>query len=212
MDYSQHKEQQVIIDYFGSFVGTLLDIGANNGKIFSNSRALLERGWYGLMVEPCEKTFKELQKNNKRFFGQLHNVAIGDKEGMADFYESGSLLNCNDHSLVSTMKEDQTSRWKKKSKPKDKIVEFTKTTVPVITFAGLIKSSCCTHFEFITIDVEGMELEILQQMDLKALGCRLICIEYNSRNYEAIDRLIPMPLIYKNRTNAIYGQKKPASI
>ena len=208
-DYSQHHEQQIILDYFNGSLGTLLDVGANDGKTFSNSRALLELGWYGVLVEPCEKTFIELQKNCGHFPVQLHNVGISDYCGTAEFFESGPLVTKSDHSLVSSMKQSETERWKKKSKPKDHIVEFTKTTIPVIDFATLLKNSRCDTFDFITIDVEGMELEILRQINIKALGCKMICIEYSGKPEQAeiYDSLIPHPVHYKNRTNIIYAGK-----
>lgn len=212
IDYSQHGEQQIIVDYFKGFMGTLLDLGANDGKTFSNSRALLELGWYGVLVEPSEKTFKQLTENSEPFYRQvlLHNVGISSYCGWADFYESGSLVSKNDHSLVSSMKETETKRWKKKSKPSDRIVKFSKTKIPVIDFATLLKNSGCDHFDFISIDVEGMEVEILKQIDIKALGCKMICIEYNDNPElaEIYDSLIPHPVAYKNRTNIIYAETK----
>ena len=209
-DYSQHGEQQVITNYFKGFIGTLLDLGANDGKTFSNSRALLEVGWFGVLVEPSEKTFKQLQKNCGHFPVQLHKVGIADYCGTADFFESGPLVTKDDHSLISSIKENETERWKKKSKPSDPIVEFTKTTIPVIDFKELLKNSRCDTFDFITIDVEGMEVEILKQMDLKALGCKMICLEYNGKPEiaEIYDQLVPFPVIYKNRTNIIYAESK----
>lgn len=210
-DYSQHFEQQTILDYFGNFTGTLLDIGANDGVTFSNSRALLEKGWYGVLVEPSEETFAELVNNCEPFTGKvlLHNVGIADYNGTADFYESGELIG-GDHSLVSSMKETETARWKKKSKPSDPVVKFKKTTIPVIEFATLLKNSGLDRIDFITIDVEGMELEILKQIDITALGCQLICIEYNGKQElaEAYDALIPHPVLHKNKTNIIYGKPR----
>jgi len=211
MDYSQHGEQQVITDYFGGRPGTLLDIGANDGVTFSNSRELLEKGWYGVLVETCEKTFSVLTNNCQPFTGKvmLHNVAIGTFVGETEFFESGELIG-GDHSLVSSMKQSETKRWKKKSKPSDPVVKFKKTTVPVIDFATLLKNSGDPQFDFVTIDVEGMELEILEQMNFATLGARLICIEYNGKPElaEAYDKLIPFPVVYKNKTNIIYGKSR----
>ena len=216
IDHSQHGEQQVITDYFKGFLGALLDIGSNDGITFSNSRALLERGWYGVLVEPCEKTFVTLTKNCEPFVRQvlLHNVGIADYCGTSEFFESGSLVGKKDHSLVSSMKETETKRWTKKSKPSDPIVSFTKTKVPVIDFATLLKNSGCDHFDFITIDVEGMEVEILKQIDIKSLGCKMICIEYNGKSElaEIYDSLIPHPVLYKNKTNIIYAESKKGLI
>jgi FkbM family methyltransferase len=211
-DYSQHGEQQVITDYFKGFQGTLCDIGANDGITFSNSRALLEQGWYGVLVEPSEKTFEKLVENCQPFTSQvlLHNVGIGTEVGEATFYESGPLVSSDDHSLVSSMKVHETDRWRRKSKEIDPVVEFTKTTIPIIDFATLLEKSGCDTFDFITLDVEGMELEILRQMDLVALSCKMICIEYNGNASlaEEYDRLIPHPVIYKNKTNIVYAEKK----
>lgn len=216
IDYSQHGEQQIIVDYFKGFAGTLLSIGENDGITFSNSRALLELGWYGVLVEPSEKTFKELTKNSEPFTRQvlLHNVGIADYCGTAEFYESGPLVSKKDHSLVSSIKKEETERWTKKSKPSDPVVKFTKTKIPVIDFATLLKNSGCDHFDFITIDVEGVEIEILKQIDLKALGCKMICLEYNNKPEiaEIYDSLIPFPVHYKNRTNIIYAEKKKGLI
>lgn len=214
--YSQYDEETIILDYFKGFFGTLCDIGANDGVTFSNSRALLERGWYGVLVEPSEKTFEVLTKNSEPFSNQvlLHNVGIADYCGWSEFHESGPLMSKNDHSLISSMKEAETERWKKKSKPSDPIVKFKKTKIPVIDFATLLKNSGCDMFDFITIDVEGMEVEILRQIDIKALGCKMICIEYNGKSElaEIYDSLTPHPVLYKNKTNIIYAESKAGLI
>mgnify|MGYP001570164155 CR=1 FL=1 len=215
-DYSQHGEQQVVLDYFNGVGGTLLDIGANNGIIFSNSRALLELGWYGVLVEPSEKTFKELTKNSARFHKQvlLHNVGIADYNGWGEFFESGPLVSKKDYSLVSSMKETETARWRQKTHPDQRIIKFRKTKIPVIDFATLLKNSQCDTFDFITIDVEGMEVEILKQIDIVSLNCKMICLEYNGKPEiaEIYDRLIPHPVLYKNRTNIIYAKSKAGLI
>ena len=39
MNYSQNNEQNIILNYFKNYKGTLLDLGANDGITFSNSYA-----------------------------------------------------------------------------------------------------------------------------------------------------------------------------
>lgn len=208
-DYSQHKEQQIILDYFEGHVGALLDCGSNDGVTFSNSRALIEQGWRGDLVEPSLVAFErlwELYKDHPTAY--IHRVAIADKTGEMTFYESGSLLNGHDHALVSSLKLDETTRWKTTTKPEHKVVEYIETKVPTITWKDFQQHASCKTYDFITIDVEGYELEILRQMDLRALKVRMICVEHNGKNLEEYDRLIPLPLHYKNRTNAIYAAPK----
>lgn len=205
--YSQREEEIVILDYFKGFTGTLLDLGSNDGIIFSNSRALMEQGWYGALVEPCALTFGKLVLNNAGKKAWCRNVAIGTFNGHADFYESGSLINGHDYSLVSSLKVEETQRWKTINAPGQKSVDYKKTKVHVVDWKTFLRSCPHKQFDFITIDIEGMEIEVLRQMDLKALGCKLICVEYNNKNQEQFDSLITLPLIYKNRTNLIYGKK-----
>jgi hypothetical protein len=34
-------------------------------------------------------------------------------------------------------------------------------------------------FDIISIDIEGMDYEVLSQMNLDELGCKILCIEFN---------------------------------
>lgn len=62
-DYSQNREQAVILRNLAGINGTLLDIGANDGITFSNTRALVELGWSGVLVEPSRTAFLKLCSN-----------------------------------------------------------------------------------------------------------------------------------------------------
>jgi FkbM family methyltransferase len=208
IDYSQHGEQEIILDYFkGEREGTLLSIGENDGETFSNARALLDLGWAGDLVEPSFRAFEKLYSHHgdsDKVY--LHNVAIWDREGELDFFESGSLVNGSDIALVSSLKETETHRWKKAVKPEHKIVEYVKTKVPTITWQTFLKYSQFKKYDFITMDVEGCELDILKQMDIEALGVKMICVEYNGKDQEKYDAIIPLPRYWKNRTNLIYAK------
>jgi len=68
------------------------------------------------------------------------------------------------------------------------------------TLLGLSKIK---KFDFISIDAEGHDLEILRQMDLKALGCQMLCIEHGGRQ-EEIKALCPgMKEVYNGGINLI---------
>jgi hypothetical protein len=52
VSYSQNNEEAVLLDYFGDKAnGTLLEIGAFHPTRLSNTRALLERGWSGMLCD-----------------------------------------------------------------------------------------------------------------------------------------------------------------
>jgi FkbM family methyltransferase len=204
--YSQREEEIVILSYFKDSKGHLLSLGENDGKTFSNALALIEQGWSADLVEPCDTVFSRLMEQhtmNEDIW--LHNVAVGTKNGLQSFYESGSLINGHDYALVSTLVPEETNRWRTINSPDQHPVEYKETTVSVVDFKTLLKNTKQKTFDFITIDIEGMELEVLRQMDLKELGCKMICVEYNGKNQEEYDNLIHLPVIYKNRTNIIYA-------
>jgi FkbM family methyltransferase len=159
---SQNNETEVVLKYFNGFVGNLLDIGANNGFDLSNSYDLLNSGWHGTLVEPVKAAFNAIQErpNVEKF-----NFGIGEKTGIFDF------CNASD-SLLATTKPNMLVKW----------TTVTHEVVPVqfYTFADALLQFMVKRFDFITIDAEGMDFEILHQMNLTDLGCKCICIEHNS--------------------------------
>lgn len=197
-DYSQNGEQGVILNYFGGKRGALLDIGANDGQTLSNSRALVELGWYALLVEPAERAFAKLMENSlhlgdgaTNFYrtkegeavmnvsrGRMFcvNAAITPQDGPVDFWDCGVHLRRDDTSLLSTTRPETLVRWKRSGE------QFTKTTVRGITFDTLLKETGLSHFDFISIDCEGADWDVLRQIDLAAVGCRMLCVEVNGND------------------------------
>lgn len=171
--YSQNGEDLKILNYFEGFKGTLLSLGENNGTILSNARLLIENGWKATLVEPSPDPFSklvELYANDHKIC--LVRSAIGVENGTARFFDSGTHLNKGDTSLLSTLKTEETEKWKTST-------DFTEIEVPVMTFDKLIETSKYKQFNFISIDCEGYDLLILRQMDLRALGVSVLIIEWN---------------------------------
>lgn len=176
--YTQNKEQEYILNFFKDFKGTLLDIGANDGKTFSNSLALIEDGWSALLIEPSPSTYEKLKKlhsGNEKVV--CINNAIGNNYGKMKFYESGHhFKDKSDYALLSTLDVNETFRWKKQG------IEFKEIEVDVIPY-----SEISNGFDFITIDAEGLDIEILKQIDFT--HTKLLCIEWNSIQKNKIEIL-----------------------
>ena len=200
MSYSQNNEENVLLKYFGDFTGTLLDIGANDGKTFSNSLRLIELGWRAFLIEPSPTAFAKLEDlhyNNTDV--DYLNCAIGSASGEADYFDMGQHINQGDSSLLSTLVATEMTRWVG--------TKFTRSKVPVITFAEMCEKLQEDEFDFITIDAEGMDIEILKQIDLTHTRC--VCIEYNNKPIDlAIIRgIVPerFKQIHINLENVIYA-------
>lgn len=202
---SQNSEVQVILGYFGDFRGTLLDVGANDGKTFSNSYDLIKMGWNGLLVEPSS-AYESLIK----LYADNHHVCcikagIAKESGTMTLAESGAhVKDGNDHALVSSFNLLETQRWRNSG------VKFTDVEVDVITFEELPHPH---KFDFISIDVEGLEMDILEQIDLTGVGCSVLCIEWNGNKQQAFKFTNycykhGLKEIHRNAENLIFAKTK----
>ncbi len=201
-DYSQNGEQIIIENYFKDSIGRVLDIGANDGITLSNSHACVLRGWSALLVEPSMTAFyklKETYKDNDKV--EPFNVAISTKEETVDFYESGEHLGIGDTSLLSTLKESEMDRWRSSGET------FNKTKTVCLTFAGLMELTKNKKFDLITIDCEGLDYEVMTQINLREVECKMLIVESNSiedEKYIAYATLQGMHLVHKNSENLIF--------
>lgn len=175
MSYSQNSEDLIISGWFGQYVGTLLEIGANSGECLSNSLHLIEKEWRAVLVEPSPQVYPNLcnlhQYNDKVHCFQL---AIGDKNEKVTLFDSGELLGTGDRALVSSVKKEETTRWASLNMP------FNEVEVDMVTFDTFMEECPYKTFDMISIDAEGYDLIILRQMNLDALGCKCLVIEHNS--------------------------------
>lgn len=162
--YGQNQEDEKVLEYFGDFIGTFLDIGSFTGIELSNVRNLALKGWGGVMIEPSPKVFPILINNYKEL-QNIHclNFALGEFSGESSFFDNPN--------GVATLVEDETRRWNGREK-------FNKVRVPVVTFNQLYRKYPF-NFHFISIDCEGLDYQILKQIDLDLVGCKMIIIEWN---------------------------------
>ena len=117
--FSQREEEKYILEYFTG-TGVFLDIGAYDGKMFSNTHQLALNGWSGVCVEPSPNVFPALDHLYKwNIKIQVHQVCIGETNGMVDFYDSGG-------DAVSSVKFEHTEKWSE--------VNFKKIQVPMKLF------------------------------------------------------------------------------
>ena len=200
--YSQNGEDKIAIGYFGNKIGTLLDLGANDGKTLSNSLALIESGWSAVLVEPSKEAFRrceQLHSGNDKV--KLLNVAIANENGYSDFHESGTHLKSGDIALLSSIKKSETLRWFGTDN------EFTEGTTECLDFKTLLELSPIKIFDLISIDCEGMDWDILTQIDLRAVECKMLIVEHNQKDiqlYVEYARGFGMKELSRNFENIIF--------
>jgi FkbM family methyltransferase len=173
--YSQNNEEQIILDLFKDEVGTFLDIGACDGKLCSNTLALVERGWSGVLVEPSPGAFQALyERHGQNAKLQLVNAAIGTHSHLAQFWDSWETA-----PGYGTTEPGNRDRWT------GLVGAWQHFVVPVFPLSDLLRTFR-QSFDFVSIDTEGTSPRLFQIL-LEWRRPRVICVEHDGRFQQCID-------------------------
>jgi FkbM family methyltransferase len=177
---TQLNEQQIIDSFFGdSFIGTFVDCGAFDGITNSNTFQLEERGWYGACIEPSPYAFNLLSLRRKNSW--LFNVALVGDESQTEtsftVFDNAPQLNGIAPSIEKINHE---------SASRGLVINSSSITVTATTLTRVMEMSGLGHIDFVSIDTEGNELEVLKGFDIELHKPRLLCIELNDFRNDAI--------------------------
>lgn len=175
ISYSQQGEDLEILRFFcRKWGGVYVDIGAYHPTIYSNTKIFYKMGWRGINIEPNTETFKLFQHYRKKDINL--NIAIGKANHKLTYYSFNN-------AAVNTFDEKQADHW---SKQKDFIIKE-KVDIQVSPLSEILNKYLKkdTKIDFMSIDVEGMDLEVLKTNDW-AFKPKMILIEdSNILNYKS---------------------------
>jgi FkbM family methyltransferase len=163
--YSQFQED-LILDKLLRYKkrGFYIDIGAYDPFRFSNTQKFYKKGWSGINIEPNKALWKNFLTYRPRDTNL--NVGIASKKGVYVFYLFSP-------STISTFSKKQAGIFKKQG---FNLVGTTR--VKITTLADIItKYAKEKEVDFISIDVEGIENEVLRGNNWRIFRPRFICIE-----------------------------------
>jgi len=157
-----------------------IQIGANDGfKADPIYLYVRDFGWKGIVIEPVRYLFEKLKENYKNIPGIVcENIAIGEKKEFKDFYmlknsESKNLPLWYDE-IGSFIKENVT-RYKDKIKEFDKY--FISEKVKCLRISSLLNKYNIKKVDFLQIDTEGYDYEILKQIPFQKIKPSIIMFE-----------------------------------
>jgi FkbM family methyltransferase len=155
--------------------GVFFDIGANDGVTISNSLYFeKEMGWSGVAVEPIPGVFDKLKTNRNC---HLVNGCVAPQAGKARFVEVVG----DEISMLSTLEENNaglTARRLRKNKKRHQ-TEIREIEVECFTFKSLTEKFGIKEIDFLSVDTEGGELEILKSIDFDETPVSVISVENN---------------------------------
>ena len=195
-DYSQDGEQAHILAACPESAGRFLDLGAWNAFEKSNTRALFEKGWDGVMVEPSPVPFANLQAEYGRYFGRISlvNKAAGLKPGTLHFWITDDAVSTSDPVIYK--------KWKGTAK------YVSELDVEVITLDELYY--IFGKYDFVNFDTEGTSVALFRRLMEMGERPRCICLEYDDllREARALAEASGYTIVQQNGTNIVmvYGR------
>jgi FkbM family methyltransferase len=149
--------------------GFYIDVGANHPVDCSITKHFYETGWTGINVEPAPVPYSLISKDRKRDVNL--NVGCSNRSGSMKLYAARVATG------LSTFSADEVAIHENKG------LEFDTIDVPVTT----LETICSEHardraIDFLSIDVEGHEREVLEGADFRRFRPRIVVIEATRPN------------------------------
>lgn len=165
ISYSQiGQDLDVLKLYSNKSSGTFIEIGASDGKNLSNTYLLEQLGWTGICVEPIPEKFELLQKNRKSI--NVNKAAYNVSGKQIEFTIA-------EYSLLSGITNEFDAHKPEKDTSRQILVE-------TITLNDLIHQSGLPSFiDYLSLDTEGSEYEILKVLDFSKYTFGTIHVEHN---------------------------------
>lgn len=161
--YSQDAEDLLVDGLLRKATGTYVDIGAYHPTLYSNTYALYKKGWSGLVVDPNEsmRALYAFFRPRDRFVAR----------GVAGEPSSRTYYRFND-GAYNTFMPEVAERLRSARYPK----YLGTSEVRLLPLRTLLTEEGITSIDFLSIDVEGMDAEVLLSHDW-SLPPKVIAVE-----------------------------------
>jgi FkbM family methyltransferase len=153
-------EMRLIAAFFGGRKGYFVEVGANEPRERSQTWHLEQAGWTGVLIEPQPELAAELRAQRS---AEVFAVACSSPGN------AGQTLLLHVAGPLSALDRDRMAPG---ATPETVIEVPVRTLDSVLTEAG-----APTGFDFLSIDVEGHEIEVLRGFDIARWQPRLILLE-----------------------------------
>ena len=178
MTYSLHDLDDKLLKYLNFENGFFIEAGANDGLSQSNTALYeFEYGWKGLLVEPNPKKCFECKKRRRNSI--VENYALVSDNYTDDYIEGNFDETGYSESLTSLVYDKgdwcDSHLQVHKEQIKNNLIK-----VPAITLNKLLEKHNVDRVDFISLDVEGYEISVLNGFDLEKYNPKYFLIETTS--------------------------------
>lgn len=162
--YSQKGEDTSMHKFFHyKQNGFYIDIGAFHPDRLSNTKYFYDKGWHGINIEPNPQRIKQFEKERARDINL--NIGIGNIHKSVDFYQF-------EQAALSSFSLKEANALIKLGYRCTK-----KIKVPMRSLRSIMINYVKKAVDFMSIDTEGFDMEVLKSNDWKKYRPTLLCIE-----------------------------------
>ncbi len=159
-NYPPGHEQKLIREFFGDRRGFFVEVGANDPHARSQTHHLEQAGWTGLLIEPQPDLADKLRANRT---AKVFAVACSSADN------AGQTLTLHVAGPLSSLNRDRMAPGTVTERTID---------VPIRALDQILQEGGAQPgFDFLSIDVEGHELEVLSGFDARRWRPQLILLE-----------------------------------
>ena len=170
--YSQFGEDAFIAQHFDpDYKGICIDIGATDGIGMSNTYHFEQHGWKAICVEANPAMIPSLTQTR----ANAVHCAVGQYNNKEVEFKVVTLEGGNQTAISGLELDHRLMESHAFLNPQVSIVK-----VPERTLDSIIADfDWVTHIDFISIDTEGTELDVLKGFDIPKWNVKMFCIENN---------------------------------
>jgi FkbM family methyltransferase len=172
---SQNGEELLLWNFFdGKREGFFIEVGAFDGVTFSNTYFFEAIGWTGLLIEPIPEFFGECR--TRRPFSRVVHAALSDGVIATDVLLNVAYGEKGEGLEALSFIKDNRYQLERIQRASGKVRTL---TVPCRSLNELLVDHRGA-IDFVIIDVEGAEIDVLRGFDLATYKPRVLVIEDNS--------------------------------
>jgi FkbM family methyltransferase len=192
--YSQYQEDLILDAIFNSKPkGFYIDVGANDPVIFNNTKRFYDRGWSGINIEPSPSVFNKICKARPNDINL--NIGVGPQLGEMPFYimSADTLSSFNKEAALASGKIHGAKLLDEK-------------IISVLPLSHIFKNYIKSEVDFLSVDAEGFDLEVLSSNDWKIYRPQILLVEINQGQGRLLEFLssVGYTLLFSNGTNGIF--------
>jgi len=187
--------------------GIFVDVGANDG-ISINNTLYFEKynNWTGINIEPIKSVFQKLSINRPNCINI--NCAVSNFNGETDF-----ICNTGYTEMISGIKDNYDPRHLNRLERENNMMNSSTNIIKINTkkLETILYENNITHINYLSIDVEGAEFEVIKSINFNNVFIDVIGFENNyedlsypivkyleNYNYDIIYKCMDIFMIHKN--------------